>query len=355
MLRPGQPTRAAGLFPAFVCPRCRAPLTEAADAYRCQDCGSVYPVALGIADFRVFPDPWIGMTDDRDKGRRLAAQTADQDFAATVRAYWDMTPDTPRPWANRFTERVLAAEERGEDWVAWMADADKVESGDLWLDIGCGTADLAAAVTRRGGIFVGVDIAFRWLVVARKRPALGGNRALVVCANAEHLPFADGTFDRVVTSGTLEHCADAAVVAAEGHRVLRSDGAMRIRTVNRYSILREPHVGLWGVGLVPRRWADALVRWRSGQRYLHHRPLSPRELARDLRRAGFTVAPITGAPLLAADRRRLRGVLAWAGRMYDVIRATPVLGTGLAWVAPEIEARAVADRRHVPSPRRRDT
>lgn len=354
MTKPGQLAHAASPFPAFVCPRCRAPLETITEAYRCRECDSVYPIVLGIADFRIFPDPWIGIADDREKGRRLAALTAHHDFPATVRAYWDITPDTPRPWANRFTERVLAAEERGEDWMAWMAGADRVEAGDLWLDVGCGTADIAAAVTRRGGVFVGIDIAFRWLVVARRRPALAGNRALVVCANAEHLPFADETFDRVVTSGTLEHCLDASMVAAESHRVLRSHGALQVRTVNRYSILGEPHVGLWGVGLVPRRWADKFVRWRSGQRYLHHRPLSPRELARDLRSAGFHVDRITGAPLLAADRRQLRGMLAWAGRLYDVIRAIPVLGTGLAWLAPELEARAVADRRHVPSPRRRD-
>lgn len=344
---------AARRVPTFVCPRCRGALHESVEAYACAACPATYPVVLGIADFRVFPDPWIGLEEDREKGRRLAALTTDSDFAQTVRAYWEMTPGTPRTLAARFTDHVLAAEERADDWLSWMAAEDPVIPGQVWLDIGCGTADLVAAVARRGGSIVGVDIAFRWLVVARKRPSLVGRGALLVCANGEHLPFAEGSFDRVLTAGTLEHCEDAAQVASEGRRVLVTGGAMRVRTVNRYSALGEPHVGVWGVGFVPRRWADAFVRWRSGQRYLHHRPLSPREVARDLRRAGFGGVRVSGAPFLTADRRRLHGALAWAGRIYEAARAIPIIGTGLAWIAPELEARAVAIRDRAPFPPQR--
>ena len=340
---------AASGFPAFVCPRCRGGLRREPDAFHCAPCAATYPVVLGIADFRLFADPWIGIEEDREKGRRLEAETAGQDFAATVRAYWAMTPGTPRALAERFTERVLAAEERAEDWLDWMADEDPVTRQGVWLDVGCGTADLAAAITRRGGSVIAVDIAFRWLVVARKRPSLDRARTLLVCANGEHLPFGNSVVERVVTAGTLEHCADASRVVSEARRVLVPLGAVRLRTVNRYSLLREPHVGLWGVGFVPRRWADAFVRWRSGQRYLHHHPLSQREIRRDLLRAGFGAVRVEASPLLAADRRHLRGAWQWAGRAYAAVRRWPLLGTGLAWIAPELEARGVTpspDRPH---------
>lgn len=333
---------ASTVFPPFVCPRCQGSLRHDTEAFYCHACSATYPVVLGIADFRLFPDPWIGIEEDREKGRRLEVETTGLDFAATVRAYWAMTPGTPSALAERFTERVLAAEERADDWLSWMAAEDAVDPGGICLDIGCGTADLAAAITRRGGHVIGLDIAFRWLVAARKRPSIVAANCVLVCANGEHLPLAKGSIDRVFTAGTLEHCTDASRVMTEARRVLVPGGTLRVRTVNRYSLLREPHVGLWGVGFVPRRWADAFVRWRSGQRYLHHRPLSRGEVARDLVRAGFSGVRVAAAPLLAADRRRLPGALGWASRAYGIARALPVIGTALAWIAPELEGRGVA-------------
>ncbi len=334
--------RVGAAGPSFVCPRCRGPLSHRDEAYRCDACAQDYPVLLGIPDFRLFPDPWIGLVEDREKGTRLEAATAGLGFAATVRAYWAMTEGTPRTWAERFTERAIAAEERAVDWIEAGVPEDRLPTGATLLDIGCGTGGLLAAVAGRGGRAIGVDIAFRWLVVARRRPAIAAGGALLVCANGEHLPFAAASAESVAIAGTLEHCREAGAVVREGRRVLRSGGSLRIRTVNRYSLLREPHVGVWGVGFVPRRWADAFVRWRSGQGYIHHRPLSFREVAGALKSAGFDRVRVAAAPLLASDRRHLRGVMGWAARAYARLRSLPLVGTGLAWVAPELEARGVA-------------
>lgn len=327
---------------AFVCPRCRGVLERREDAYRCDPCAARYPIVLGIADFRLAPDPWIGLEEDREKARRLADRTSGLDFAETVRAYWAMTPETPRALAERFTARVLDAEARAEAWLDSMPADERVLPEHVWLDVGCGTAALGAAIARRGGSSIGVDVAFRWLYVAQRRPSLARSKVVLVCANGEHLPFAARSVDHVTIAGTLEHCGDPGAVVSEGARVLVSGGSVRVRSVNRYSLLREPHVGLWGVGLVPRRWADAFVRWRSGQRYEHHRPLSRRELGRDLNRAGFARVGVRAAPLLASDRPHLHGVLRLASGFYQRARALPVLGAGLAWIAPELEAHGRA-------------
>lgn len=329
--------------PAFVCPACRGVLTHAdvggegeGEAYLCTPCARRYPVVLGIADFRLRPDPWIGFEDDRDKGRRLAERARALDLAGTVRAYWEMTPNTPRERAESFTAFVLDGERRSAEWLDAVDRGEAAPDGP-WLDVGCGTGDLVAVVARRGHTVVGVDIAFRWLVVARKRLEEAGLSATLVCCDGEHLPFPDDAFARVVSLGTIEHCLDASALVSEGRRVLRAGGSMRARTVNRYT-LREPHVGVWGVGFVPRRWADAYVRWRSGQRYLHHRPLSRRELRRGFRSAGFARVDVRPAGLLPADRARL-GRLAWAGGLYEAARELPVVGAGLCWIAPILDVR----------------
>ena len=59
---------------AFVCPACRGPVAREADAYVCAACPRRYPIVLGIPDFRLRPDPWISIEDDRAKGVALDAR-----------------------------------------------------------------------------------------------------------------------------------------------------------------------------------------------------------------------------------------------------------------------------------------
>ena len=327
--------------PPFVCPACRSALQHHVggdEHYRCIRCDRTYPVVIGIPDFRLRPDPWIGFEADREKAVALEADTVGADFATTVRAYWARTPGTPRDQAERFTQFVVGAEPRAAEWLAGVAPGEP--PAGWWLDVGCGTADMVLAGRRRGQPMVGVDIAFRWLVVARRRLQRAGVEAPLVCCNGEHLPFADASFRRVVSLGTLEHCLDAAAVVAESARVLEQGGRLHVRTVNRFSLLPEPHVGVWGVGFVPRRWADAYVRWRSDQRYEHHRPLSPRELRRFARASGLRRVQLGAASLLAADRARL-GPLAAAAPLYEMARRAPVIGRIVSWAAPLLQLDAV--------------
>ena len=325
---------------AFACPACRGAVSSAPNAYRCVECGRQFPVVLGVPDFRIEPDPWIGLEDDREKARRLESMTNGASLEAMVRAYWSMTPGTPAWLADRFTDHVLSAAERSRAWLADLNSKHPAVPG-AWLDVGTGTGDLAVVAAEQGRSVVGIDVAVRWLVVARRRAELAGVGAQFICCNAEHLPFPSGRFARVVSLGTLEHCRDSARAVVEVRRVLRAGGDVNVRTVNRFTLLREPHVGLWGVGFLPRRWANSYVRALSGQGYEHHRPLSARELARLFERAGLRDVEVGAASLLPTDRNRL-GRLAAAAPWYDRARGTPVVRRALAWAAPLLEARGVA-------------
>jgi len=295
---------------------------------------------LGIADFRLVPDPWIGLEADREKARRLAERSHGASLEAMVRTYWSMTPGTPRDQAARFVRHVMTAEERSREWLDRM-DAPGTRPPGTWLDVGTGTGDLACVIAEQGTRAVGIDVALRWLVVARRRAELAGVAADFICCNAEHLPFSDATFSRVVSVGTIEHCSDENRVLSETRRVLGKNGDVRLRTVNRFTILREPHVNVWGVGFVPRRMADRYVRWRGGQGYAHHRPLSGRELGRALTKAGFRSVRIDAAPLLAAERARL-GDARWAADGYERARRIPLVRSVLRLTAPLLEASGVA-------------
>ncbi len=321
----------------FVCPRCRAEVERRDESYTCIRCAAVYPIVLDIPDFRVEPDPWIGLQDDRDKAMRVIGVSEGLDLAASVAAYWDLTPSTPREHARRFIEYVLGGERRAAEWLDTLPPAQVANAP--WLEIGCASGDLLAVCAERGVRVVGVDVAMRWLVLARKRASLASGTQTLVCANGEHLPFRDGTFARVVSVGTLEHCSNARAVLSESARVLRTGGDTALRTTNRYSLLPEPHVNLWGVGFVPRHLADAYVRWRGGQGYAHHHPLSASELGAAMRVAGFADVHVGAARMLSSDRERLGGAGALAAPVYEGMRATPLVSHALRTVAPLLEAR----------------
>jgi ubiquinone/menaquinone biosynthesis C-methylase UbiE len=323
-----------------VCPRCHGGLDARPDAFECQRCRTAYPVVLGIADFRLAPDPWIGLEDDREKARRLAERSRGASLESMVRTYWSMTPGTPGDQAARFVRHVMTAEERSREWMDRLDAPGRRPSG-AWLDVGTGTGDLACVVAEQGIRAIGIDVALRWLVVARRRAELAGVAADFICCNAEHLPFADATFARVVSVGTIEHCFDARRALGEARRVLSRNGDARLRTVNRFTLLPEPHVNVWGVGFVPRRVADRYVRWRGGQGYEHHHPLSSRELRSWMRKAGFRSVRVDAAPLLATERARLDGAL-WAADGYERARRIPLVRSVLRLTAPLLEASGVA-------------
>jgi SAM-dependent methyltransferase len=89
------------------------------------------------------------------------------------------------------------------------------------LDVACGTGRFAAHAAVAGGLRVtGVDVSSVAIDAARRRLPAGE----FVVGDAQALPFADETFDRVTCLGSLEHFPDPAKGAAELRRVLRPDG-----------------------------------------------------------------------------------------------------------------------------------
>jgi len=95
------------------------------------------------------------------------------------------------------------------------------------LDLGCGPGNLLEKL--RGVRIVGVDISANLLDQARRRVARRAHVELLA-ADAQALPLAPSSFDRLVCSELLEHVLDPSRVIAEIHRVCRP-GARVVFTV----------------------------------------------------------------------------------------------------------------------------
>src|SRR5713101_922753 len=92
----------------FVCPACKGPLADSSRMYRCNVCRREFPVIAGIPDFRLSPDPYIGIEEDRDKGMRLLAAAEQRGFEELVQYYYSITPDHPADLACRRIRHALA-------------------------------------------------------------------------------------------------------------------------------------------------------------------------------------------------------------------------------------------------------
>ncbi len=112
--------------------------------------------------------------------------------------------------------------------------------GEKVLEIGFGTGHsvvaLARAVGEAGRVY-GIDISEGMLAVARQHVAEAGvaNRVELSLGDARQMAFADGQFDAVFTSFTLELFDDADIprVLAEIRRVLRPAGRLAVVAMSR--------------------------------------------------------------------------------------------------------------------------
>jgi len=112
-----------------------------------------------------------------------------------------------------------------------VAELVQLESGGLYLDLGCSSGlyarNLQLRLGGRGDV-VGIDISPSMLKEAAQSSGKARARTSFARADAHALPFADGTFDGVVCGGTLNELKYPAHSLREVHRVLKPGGRLAI-------------------------------------------------------------------------------------------------------------------------------
>ena len=285
-------------MPDLACPACLAPLELGPDAWRCRSCEASYRALRGIPDLRVREDAYLPNEDDWTFARKLDDAFDRLDFRGLLDIYFDLSPEVAPDQRARQIAHILTAPSRVADWVDALGP--RLPDGP-WLDLGCGSGSFLAAVGRARET-IGLDVAMRWLLVARKRlDEEGLGHVRLACGNAERMPFRDATFAAVVAGDVIEHVADQPATLAESHRVLTPGGRLFLASPNRFSLAPEPHVGVWGVGFLPRRWMAPYVRAMRRIDFRAIRTLSYAEWTRALRRSPFGDGSIRCPPLPAAD------------------------------------------------------
>ena len=118
-----------------------------------------------------------------------------------------------------------------EHWHRYHFAAHLVPGADV-LDVACGAGYGSALLARHAARVVGVDLSEQAVLHARPRYADAPNLEFRA-ADCAALPFADATFDAVVSFETIEHIAAQKAFLDEARRVLRPGGLLILSCPNK--------------------------------------------------------------------------------------------------------------------------
>ncbi len=154
------------------------------------------------------------------------------------------------------------------------------QKGEFILDLGCGDGQLTHRLIATGAHVLGVDASAEMVAAARERGIEAEQ------ANAELLPFHDGTFDAVFSNAALHWVRNQDEMLAQVHRVLKSGGRF-VAEMGGHGNIAAIHVALRAV----------LDRHGYGDREdgVNYYPTAE-SYAERLKRHGFTVERIAIIP-----------------------------------------------------------
>ena len=134
-------------------------------------------------------------------------------------------PEAVREFERSSWNRIAAGYETSfatatTEFIPVLLDAVGIASGHRVLDVCCGSRRTASAAALRGAVVNGLDFSHAMLEVARRECA----SVTFDEGDAETLPYAENTFDAVVSNFGMHHVPRAILALREAHRVLRPGG-----------------------------------------------------------------------------------------------------------------------------------
>ena len=147
---------------------------------------------------------------------------------------------SPRRYDFWFSLRALGREGALREQ---LLDLARIAPGERVLDVGCGTGTLAIAAGRRTGAVDAVDPSLEMVARARAKAQRAGVDVNFHEATAQELPFADASFDAVLSTLVLHQLPHDGIhaAAAEMKRVLTPGGRLLVVDIDSHDSRNPRH------------------------------------------------------------------------------------------------------------------
>lgn len=247
----------------LVCPNCRSPLDKRETHYACRSCAVEYSSWLGAISLICRRDEELDSTT-----RQLLDAFSGSSFDDLLRLRTPAFSTTHPKLLERYRAYRQNMMERGRafyEMARAYAESQEASIGSSHaIALGCGVGASMLCMARDFDHVIGIDPSLPDLVLARKTcDELGITNVTLAHCLGERMPVQYGKADLIIAENVLEHVPDLGSVLKEVGRALKPGAIFVGDCANRFNILRpEPHVHLWGVGLLPRKCQAPYVKWR---------------------------------------------------------------------------------------------
>jgi demethylmenaquinone methyltransferase/2-methoxy-6-polyprenyl-1,4-benzoquinol methylase len=188
-------------------------------------------------------------------------------------------------WHQRVYESDPEHEDASSPWYDLVRNAIGPVVGLQILEVACGRGGFVRELARAGARVAGCDFSRSALRVGKSK--LGGNGLKkvgdwLVQGDAQKLPFADSSFDIVISCETIEHVPNEHSALNEMHRVARPGGRLFLTTPNYLNFM-----GLYEI------YATLRHPRRKDDQPFDRRQWFP-QIRRSIRRAGWVISHSDG-------------------------------------------------------------
>lgn len=159
-----------------------------------------------------------------------------------VRLFWNRSPcgmkdvQGQQEGSKAFFRALERNRYDGDDFMPRLVQFQRY-SGRAVLEVGCGLGTDFVQFARAGAKGFGIDLSERSLALTAGRLKAEGLSGSLLQADAEKVPFKDGTFDLVYSWGVLHHTPDTARAVRELIRVCKPGGEILVMLYHLHSLV----------------------------------------------------------------------------------------------------------------------
>lgn len=148
-------------------------------------------------------------------------------------------------WHQRVFDSAPEHADEKSPWYSLVLEYLVPLEGKRVLEIACGRGGFTKLLAARGAIVVGADFSRIALQIAQRKISPTSRTKFHVDlaqADAQQLPFANESFDVVISCETIEHLLDPLSSLKEMARVCRADGLLYLTTPNYFNAMGLYHI-----------------------------------------------------------------------------------------------------------------